>query len=91
MLDPDVDSFLDEAVAYSFVDNHPDRRFRYVVDHSRFAVVDFHGHTLLDRSVRFDVYNVADSVFSEVCAQLDHSLLLEFARERIARASTETS
>lgn len=61
MLDPDVDSFLDEAVAYSFVDNHPDRRFRYVVDHSRFAVVDFHGHTLLDRSVRFDVYNVADS------------------------------
>lgn len=61
MLDPDVDSFLDEAVAYSFVDDHPDRRFRYVVDHSRFAVVDFHWHTLLDRSVRFDVYNVADS------------------------------
>lgn len=61
MLDPDVDSFLDEAVAYSFVDNHADRRFRYVVDHSRFAVVDFHWHTLLDRSVRFDVYNVADS------------------------------
>lgn len=61
MLDPDVDSFLDETVAYSFVDDHPDSRFRYVVDHSRFAVVDFHWHTLLDRSVRFNVYNVADS------------------------------
>lgn len=61
MLDPDVDSFLDEAVAYSFINDNPDRRFRYVVDHSRFAVVDFHWHTLLNRSVRFDVYNVADS------------------------------
>lgn len=30
-------------------------------------------------------------VFSEICAQLDHSLLLEFARECIARASAETS
>lgn len=68
MFDPDVDSFLDETVAYSFVDDHADRRFRYVVDHSRFAVVDFHGHTLLDRSVRFDVYNVADSaLFSAHC------------------------
>lgn len=62
MFDPDVDSFLDEAVPYSFVDDHPDRRFRYVVDHSRFAVVDFHWHPLLDRSVRLDVYNVADPV-----------------------------
>ena len=61
MFDSDIDSFLDEAVAYAFVDNHPDGGFGYVVDHSRFAVVDFHWHTLLHRSVCFDVYNVADS------------------------------
>lgn len=61
MFDSDIDSFLDEAVAYAFVDDHPDGGFGYVVDHSRFAVVDFHWHTLLHRSVCFDVYNVADS------------------------------
>lgn len=61
MFDPDIDSFLDEAVAYAFVDDHPDGGFGYVVDHSRFAVVDFHWHALLHRSVCFDVYNVADS------------------------------
>lgn len=61
MFDPDIDSFLDEAVAYSFVDDDPDGGLGYVVDDSSFAVVDFHWHTLLYRSVRFDVYNVADS------------------------------
>lgn len=66
MFHTDIDSFLDEAVAYSFVYDDADGGLGHVIDDSRFSVVDFHWHTLLHRSICFDVYNVADSGWGAV-------------------------
>ena len=62
MLDPDIDTLLDIAVADSLVDYDANGRFSNIIDDAGFAVVDFVGHAFLDGAIGFDVDDVSDSV-----------------------------
>ena len=46
MFDADVDSLLDISISDSFINDDADGGFRYIVDNTGFAMVDFVGHAV---------------------------------------------
>ena len=52
MFNPYVDALLDVPVADLFVDDDADSRLGHVVDDASFAVVDFVGHSTLQKGIR---------------------------------------
>lgn len=62
MLDPNVDTLLDVAVAHFLVDDYTNGGTGDVVNYSGLAMIDFVRHALLDSTVGFDVDDITDSI-----------------------------
>ena len=72
------------------VDFDADGALGDVPDLAGAAVVELVGHTLVDSAVNPDVDVVADVVSSQVCREMDCSLLAEGSREQIPRPRPQT-
>ena len=62
MLDPNIDTLLDVAVADFLVDDYTNGGTGDVVNYSGLAMIDFVGHALLNSTIGFDVDDITDSV-----------------------------
>jgi len=91
VLDAEVDTLLEVAVANHLVDDNTDSGLGDVVDNTSLSVVDLMGHTLLDGTVTLDIDDITDAELSKVGGHADHALLPELARERIAGTRPKTS
>jgi len=90
VLDSEVDALLDVAVLDFLVDDDTDGRLGDVVDNTGLSVVNLVWHTLLDSTVCLDINDVSNFVLTQVCAQFDHTLLLEVSGEGIPSTCAET-
>lgn len=73
MFDPDIDTFGDDAVSDTFVDNDSDGMRSDVKDSSGPSMVVLVWHALLKRTIAFDVDQVTPFVHSQVSGQMLHS------------------
>ena len=75
VLNTDVHSLLDVAVADDLVDNNTDRMRGYVVYDAGSSMVELVGHALLLSCVGLDVDDVANAVVDEVRRHLNGAML----------------
>lgn len=90
MFNADIDSLGDDFSTYSLVDDNSKSVCSDVEYSSRFSVVSFVWHTLLDSTVAFDVYDITYFVCFHVGGQGDDSMSPEFTGEQIPRTATVT-
>ena len=90
MFDPNVDLLGDDAIPDSFVDNNPQRVFRYVEHATSLSVIVLKGHSLLESTVAFDVNDISSFVDFEKCGQMFDAVSLELTGEHISGSPTYT-
>jgi len=91
VLNADVDTLLQVAVADTLVDDDTEGGLGDVVDNTGLSVVDFVWHTLLDGSVCLDIDNITDAVLCQVNRHGNHALLAEVTREGISGSRSNTA
>ncbi len=72
-----MDPLLDNSIAHLFVDFDADGAFGNVPDLTGTAVIELVRHTLVNRTVNFDVDVVADMVRSQIGREMDRDIFLE--------------
>jgi len=81
----EIDALLQITVSDSLFDDYSDGSWGDVVYYSCSSMVVFVGHTLLLGSVRFNIYNVTNTVRDDVGGHLDGAMVLERPRKHMAR------